>query len=526
MPIRRSTPGTVAAGAPPRRSTAAPVDVHAGDRWSVHSRITPNDFDFPAATVPADVDLPFDDLRALLTGVYGTAVGVLDTYALPGEASPTLAAPARGYDPGRNFYDPDTFMIDSALLYSGDPYLERQARETIEKSGAAIRPDGQIPHHFNGTDPTYVAISGATQTGPNIFWISAALRYAETTGDVSWLRGQMPTIERAMNFLTDRYDPWVQLVSAPGPLWIDVFVRENYTSDTNAYMVHLLRQVADVEDQLSESALGARRRAMAADVAQGMNEHLWAGDHYITQLNPDGTTRDFVDYDANLLAVAFGVTSPDQATKVLARVDGGTCGSGRPTSVSERYYGPADTYGGNTGDSATAMARIGWADGLARRAAGDRAAFTTKILQPLQSDLLEHTFLTERYDCAGNPIRTPYYHEYPEVVAMLLREVAYGIDVGLGTVDIDPFTRERFRYHLGSVDVAYSRDRVVMRLPGTGQSAYAVHGLDPNASYRVAVRGGDRHRPSPHLRTDAAGVARFGAPVGPGVQVEVERQQH
>jgi hypothetical protein len=466
-------------------------------------------------------------LRGASTSASSPRAFVLDTYALPGEASPTLAAPARGYDPGRNFYDPDTFMIDSALLYSGDPYLERQARETIEKSGAAIRPDGQIPHHFNGTDPTYVAISGATQTGPNIFWISAALRYAETTGDVSWLRGQMPTIERAMNFLTDRYDPWVQLTSAPGPLWIDVFVRENYTSDTNAYMVHLLRQMADVEDQLSESALGARRRAMAADVAQGMNEHLWAGDHYITQLNPDGTTRDFVDYDANLLAVAFGVTSPDQATKVLARVDGGTCSSGRPTWVSERYYGPADTYGGNTGDSATAMARIGWADGLARRAAGDRAAFTTKILQPLQSDLLEHTFLTERYDCAGNPIRTPYYHEYPEVVAMLLREVAYGIDLGLGTVDIDPFTRERFRYHLGSVDVAYSRDRVVMRLPGTGQSAYAVHGLDANASYRVAVRGGDRHRPSPpHLRTDAAGVARFGAPVGPGVQVEVERQQH
>lgn len=34
-------------------------------------------------------------------------------------------------------------------------------------------PSGQIPHHFIGNDsnPTYVAISGATQTGPNIFLI-------------------------------------------------------------------------------------------------------------------------------------------------------------------------------------------------------------------------------------------------------------------------------------------------------------------------------------------------------------------
>ena len=505
-------------------TAATPTELHAGDRWHVRSEITPNDYDFPAATVPADVDLPFADLRALLTGVYGTAVGALDTYALPGEASPTLATPGRGYDPGRNFYDPDTFMLDSALLYSGDPYLERQARETIEKSGAAIRPDGQVPHHFDGTNPTYVALSGATQTGPNIFWISAALRYAETTGDVAWLRDQKPVIERAMNFLTDRYDPSVQLISAPGPLWIDVFIRENYTSDTNAYMVGLLRQVADVEEHLGDAALAARRRAMAADIVEGMNAHLWDGDHYVTQLNPDGTTRDLVDYDSNLLAVAFGAAPPERAAQALARVDAGPCTHGRATWVSERYYGPADTYGGNTGDSATAMARIGWADGLARRAVGDRATFSDQILGPLQSDLLERTFLTERYDCAGNPIRTPYYHEYPEVVGMLLREVAYGIDVGLGTVDIDPFTRDGFRYHLGSVDVAYSRDRVLMTVPGTGATRYAIHGLAGDAAYRVFVRrGGTPQSPPQHVRTDATGVARFTAPAGPEVSVEVKR---
>jgi hypothetical protein len=505
-------------------TAASPVEVHTGDRWSVHTRITPNDYDFPAAMVPDDVDLPFADLRALLTGIYGSAVGVLDTYALPGEASPTLATPAHGYDPGRNFYDPDTFMTDSALLYSGDPYLERQARETIETSGAAIRPDGQIPHHFNGTDPTYVALSGATQTGPNIFWISAALRYAETTADMQWLREQLPRIEHAMDFLTDRYDPSVQLISAPGPLWIDVFVRENYTADTNAYMVGLLRRFADAEQRLGHTDRAAARRAMAADIAEGMNEHLWAGDHYITQLNPDGSTRDFVDYDANLLAVAFGVATGERASAVLARVDSGPCTHGRATWVSERFYGPADTYGGNTGDSATAMARIGWADGLARQAAGDRATFSDRILGPMQSDLLERTFLTERYDCAGNAIRTPYYHEYPEVVAMLLREAAYGIDVGLGSVRVDPFTRADFRYHLGVLDIAHSSDRVVLTVPGEGATDYQIGGLAANAPYGVFVRRDGRPQSPPErVETDARGVARFSAPAGPDVRVEVKR---
>ena len=34
--------------------------------------------------------------------------------------------------------------------------------------------NGQLPHHFQGDKPTYTALSGATQTGPNTFWTKTA----------------------------------------------------------------------------------------------------------------------------------------------------------------------------------------------------------------------------------------------------------------------------------------------------------------------------------------------------------------
>ena len=55
-------------------------------------------------------------------------------------------------------------------------------------------------------------------------------------------------------------------------------------------------------------------RALAARIATAVEQKLWAGvaqggDHFITQLNPDGSTRDLVDYDANFIALAMGIPS-------------------------------------------------------------------------------------------------------------------------------------------------------------------------------------------------------------------------
>jgi len=517
---------------------AAPARVTDGETWAVSDTIAVNDADFPVGNLPPGSNLPADDLRALYTAIYASSAGALVTYDLPGETATTLATPWRDYPHGHNFYDPDTWMAVSALVYSGDPYLQRQARTLIDKTGAHILSSGQVPHHFVDTTPSYVAISGATMTGPNIFWIASALQYARATGDYDWLRARMPLLERALGYLTDRYNPRVGLVDAPGPLWIDVFIRDHYASDTNAYMVEILREMADAERFLAVNdghagnsagvELAAGHEAMARSIAAAMNARLWAGDHYITQLNPDGSVRDFVDYDANLLAVAFGIASPARAALIMRRIDGGGCGpapvaAGYASTVNAAglldasgvYYGPGDTYNRNLGDSSLAMGRIAWADGRASARVGDLAAFDNRVLDPVRTALLTRTWLNERYTCGGVAVRAPYYHEYPEMVAMLLREVRYGVNIGLRTVNISPLGPTRYHYHIGDVDVAYSPTVVAFTVPGSGDKRVAIAHLIPNALYNVrATDVGDRRVREARAATDGRGIVTFTAPIG------------
>ena len=323
------------------------------EAWSLALQLAPNDRNFPVLGLSHAADnLPEDDLAALLTGAYGTSPGCLCTYpgavkegeAL-GQIATTIANPGRGYSGTYNYFDPDNFISLSALIYSGDAFLLDEARRVIERSGEFLKANGQLPHHFVDDKPTFTALSGATQTGPNTFWTKAALSYARNAeGGLEWLRKYMPKLRLAASFCFDLIDPKVNLLKAPGSLMIDVFIRNNYTSDSNAMVVGFLRDFADAESVLGNHTGAAALRAQADLVSRAMEDLLWNGDdHYLTQRNPDNTTRDFVDYDANLIAVAHGIGDTERIEKVLARVDSGRCSSSKgagPQFVSEKWYGP------------------------------------------------------------------------------------------------------------------------------------------------------------------------------------------
>jgi hypothetical protein len=242
--------------------------------------------------------------------------------------------------------------------------------------------------------------------------------------------------------------------------------------------------------------------------------------------------RDFVDYDSNLLAVMAGVASTERAERILARIDAGSCShTGRGTWVSERYYGPHDCNGGNTGDSAISMGRIAWMDMHARRAVGtpEQAAVAERVLlAPLQEDLLANTWLYERYQCGGGPTHNPLYFEYPTVVQLMLFEGKYGIDIGLTKVEVAPFfapTDRAWAYDAGLIFVGYNRtdvsgfDTFFTRLPMAGSRRFTVHGVAAGA-YALALSC-----PSPSLTnvTVGAGPLEFAATTGPDCTVRVTR---
>ena len=481
--------------------------LHSGSSWSTSYRMAPSNRNFPSLGLSTGPNLPPEDLEAFLTGIYGSGPGCLCTYdngVVPGrrvaQISPTIARPDRGYSGTYNYFDPDNYLSLSAMLYSGDTYLQEQARAVFERSGAFLKPNGQLPHHFVKDQPQFTALSGATQTGPNTFWTKTALQYARVTGNLTWLNSYMPTLRHAAAFCFNLIGN-DNLLDAPGSLFIDVFIRQHYTSDSNAMMVGFLREFAEAEAAVGNTT-GATMLRNRAELVQRAAPGRGRGgdDHYITQLNPDNTTRDFVDYDANLIALAHGVpATAEQAARIFKRIDGGRCSANQgagPQFVSEIYYGKQDTTHGNVGDSWCSMGRIALYDAHARKRYGDQASFDDHTLAPLQRDLIANTWMHERYGCDGKQQqnRTAAYFEYPSVVAMLLREIRYGINLGLNGVSIAPFGPRAFTYDIGNVKVEYAQDRVVLDLPGSGHlKKVTVEGLSPSAQYALSIAPADNY---------------------------------
>jgi hypothetical protein len=250
--------------------------------------------------------------------------------------------------------------------------VQEQVRLVLEETVKHLRvSDNLMPHHLTEAGPTYGAISGATQPGPNVFWTLACLNYAGATGDHVWLRRMLPTLSKVVSYLVLRVDNATGLIASDGPLMIDVFIREGLTSDTNAAAHLLFTRFVEVYELLGDVESAEKLRVLAKGITEGYNKHLWSsdGDHYVTSVDA-GTrlvTKDMVDYDANLLAIASGVAPPKRAAKVLARIDRGKCAHGRGTWVSEKEYTIEHVYGHSQvslGDSNTSMARIAYFDGL------------------------------------------------------------------------------------------------------------------------------------------------------------------
>lgn len=439
------------------------------------------------------------------------------------------------------------------MSYTFDPYLFAEIRKLLDtnrglicrETQATICVAGQLPHHIvdscsfmqpacvcknSTTFPgqtdcvSYAALSGATQTGPNIFWVMSALQYVATSGDVAWLQANIDDVRFASTFLFEQYDPVKQMLLVPGSLFIDTFRRANYTTDSNAAMVYLLGMLADAEAFLGNATGAAFYNQTAQNIAAAMNNALWdttSNDHFLTQRNPDGTSRDFVDYDANLLAIQAGVATGGRAQAILNRVDSGPCTHARATYVSEIPYLSADCFIANTGDSAVTMGRIAWIDGRARLATGGAAAIATAlntVLGPLQRELLANTWMYERYQCGGQPTHNPFYIEYPEVVTLLVAEVKYGLRFSLRTLQVSPIDpTTSFTYAIGQILLSRTPSSLSGSLPllsGTRQ-VYA-HGMEPG-SYSVTVTGASvAGCESTTVTVGADGILAFCAPVGSG----------
>ena len=471
----------------------------AGETRTVALRLTHSADPVPALFEDAVSFADPLDLHTHRLALWGSQVPAFDTLEFSGATYPTLHAPERAYGSLHTFFDPDAWSSSVAIAYSGIPYLQRQAEQVVERALDHLRADGLAPHHFDGDEPDYIAISGSPQPGPNLFVVEAAIDIACATGDIGWFRDQWDRgLRRALEWLLDRIDDRHGLLDVVGALWVDVFRRAGLTLDTNAMAVRTFGRAADAARAIGDPF--AQRLEEARDTVRTHLGALWSEDHFVTSIDAeDGTVDDHLDTE-NYLAIAAGATTPEQSERIVALFDASplTHPDGRGTFVSLRPYEAEDCYLGNTGDSDIAMARHWWADLVARRALGDDATFRA-LFEPVRADLLELLWMTERYSIEGAMVRAEGYHEYPDLLDCLLREGIYGLSLNLGSVLIAPMRPGPLAARWGAISYAYAQDEVRLSLPDDLERAVTIRGLVPDATYAV----GDATE-----TTDAAGELR------------------
>lgn len=492
----------------------------------------PNNKPFPLSTLHAKAvsDADMEGLQAMLMGSYAAAAGCLFTYqsqmnngsVMSGTAliSDEQLHPRRSnYHGLYNFWDPSGYFHIANLLASGDKRLIKDACRILDTVALAQQPSGELPHHFEGTQPVFTAISGAILPATNLFWIKAALRYVAETADMVWLHQRLETIARAAQFLlrmlpADHSEP--RLLKTTGALMVDVFRRGNFTTDANALAVDVFNTISQMHLHIDNPEEARLYADTAANISFALNARLWRGDHFATQLNLDGSEKDFVDYDSNLLATAFVPMSDKRLQAVLRRVDNGSCTHAAPgTYISEKLYGHDDVYNCDAakpeifcvGDSRVSYGRVAWLDAVSRKRAGDYGTYEDLIVAPIRREVFELVWCHERYTCHGVPVHSPLYYEYPEVLATITRDVRYGLHFGLGSFTIDPFlpptrNKEGFAWLLGGISVAYNAPlRVCFALPLEWANGLktTIAGLKAEATYIM------------YNNTKASGIARTDA---------------
>lgn len=255
----------------------------------------------------------------------------------------------------RNFREPwarDFSFAIFGLIDMGEVTTARQGLDVFYRTQL---PTGQFPVKVHSTNvlerylhslfnrhqpiraplrPKYISAHKTISLDGNGLLVIATLNYAERTGDDEFARSRWGQIKRAVEWMEGRR------VDADGLLrqggfsdWADSINRWGAVLYTNVVYWKALDELARAAARWGldepEHAQRARR------VAEGINRRFWRADlgYYVTSRH-----FDMLNSDGNLLAVAWGLASREQAHSILKTMERLKMGYPVPTQVADRPY--------------------------------------------------------------------------------------------------------------------------------------------------------------------------------------------
>ncbi|HEX9387582.1 MAG TPA: hypothetical protein VF918_14765, partial [Anaerolineales bacterium] len=186
--------------------------------------------------------------------------------------------------------------------------------------------------------PKYLSGHGAPSLDGQALLVIAALAYTQETGNKAFLETHWDKLKAAMRWLENyRKGPEDDPLLHQGAFadWADSIARRGRVLYTNVVYWKALSEMAIAATRLNLQQEAVFYYVKAERVLRAVNRYFWRGDlgYFVTsdelaQLSSDG----------NLLAIAWGMTKPEQAESILKVMEEAKMAEPVPTRVTYPSY--------------------------------------------------------------------------------------------------------------------------------------------------------------------------------------------
>ncbi len=318
----------------------------------------------------------------------------------------------------------DGFWASRGALALGD---HAQALAQLDTFIKYQFPSGKLPvrvefvgHHFTGYNtlrsrPKVVGRAGgifSDPIDPSALFIIAAREYLEHTGDLLFCQRFDPVMDRAIRWLMRHDRDGDGLIESYWLAdWMDSILKFNKVFNLNVIYYEGLRAYAALK-AMNHEMEEAREFSRAAARVHDRLQIFWAGEYFADWIW--GSRRGGFSSDGNVLAMLFGVATPDQARRILDYIRTHQLDTDTPLRVCEPIYRFWRVfpmyYLAGIGDYHRTMIWpwLGTLNAVCKARYGDRdGAFAD--LARIGAWYLRHNGVNEVYDQAGKPISRLFY---------------------------------------------------------------------------------------------------------------------
>ncbi len=369
----------------------------------------------------------------------------------------SVCADGIGHGHGNTFPALDGHQMADALLYLGQV-------ETVKLNWNYVksfqRPDGQLPFAIlpasagKPIGPSEGGISVDPNGGLYTHWVPdnplRALGYTtyiqnadvlyRMTGDLAWLRENLPSVNLAANYFAGMITP-EGAVGGAG-YYVERPTRVEYDGVTQGHAVDAFRRLADLNEIAGDAEAAQRNRALADRVEQHFQTKFWAGEHFAEYIHPErGPISNHGLTDTDWTAIAMNVATEEQQAKVWPQLQHEMKFryAGMPTGIAtlpETY----ETWEFSHDDrmDLAAMGRVWYIECHARANRGDADGLADAIRAVCKVGRENGYYWRERYNAEGG-FGVEKYCEYPANLIRVVQRFVMGVEYRLdGSIALSP----------------------------------------------------------------------------------------